>query len=51
MMASELIKELETLVAVHGDKQIYIDDTWQLRPLDEVDVSAEEDEGIILWWE
>lgn len=50
MKASELVTELQNLIAIHGDKEMAIDDGLALRPVDEVDVSADEAEDVIILW-
>lgn len=48
MKASEMITELQNLVAVHGDKEVAFDDGWELRAVAEVEESAEEDDCFCL---
>ncbi|WP_155890754.1 hypothetical protein [Desulfuromonas sp. TF] len=50
MRASELISQLQDIIAIHGDKEMAIDDGQSLRPIEEVDVTAEEDEDAIVLW-
>lgn len=48
MKASELISELQNLIAVHGDKEVAIDDGWELRAIVEIEEAAEEDDCFAL---
>ncbi len=50
MKASTLIAHLQELVAKHGDKEIAIDDGFDLAQITEVDLSAEEDDAIVIWF-
>jgi hypothetical protein len=50
MKASELIEELESLIAAHGDQDVTIDDGSNLLGIGEVDVSADETEDSFILW-
>jgi hypothetical protein len=49
MKASELVTELQNLIAIHGDKDLAFDDGWSLLAIESVDLSAEEDDCIAIY--
>lgn len=50
MKASEMVKELQNLIAANGDQEVAVDDGWNLRPVDEVG-GIEEDDCFVIWME
>ena len=50
MMASELVAALQALIAAHGDKEVAIDDCFNLRQIKDVDLAAEEDDCFGIWF-
>jgi hypothetical protein len=48
MQASQIVAQLQELIAVHGDQVALIDDGMHLREVEDIDLGAS-DEGIIIW--